>query len=59
MTPKQTRMVAIFAGLAVLLAAAGIALTALEENIVFFRSPSELAAKPATPGTVIRIGGLV
>jgi cytochrome c-type biogenesis protein CcmE len=59
MTPKQTRLAAILAGLILLLAAAGIALTALEENIVFFRSPSELAAKPAAPGTVIRIGGLV
>ncbi len=59
MTPKQTRMAAIFAGLGFLLIAATIALTALEDNIVFFRSPSELAATPVAPGTVLRIGGLV
>ena len=59
MTPKQTRMAAIAAGLAFLLVAAGLALTALEDNIVFFRSPSELVEKPAIPGEVLRVGGLV
>ena len=59
MTPKQTRMAAIFAGLGFLLIAATVALTALEDNIVFFRSPSELAANPATPGEAMRVGGLV
>ena len=59
MTPKQIRLVAIGGGLAFLALAAGIALTALEDNIVFFRSPSELAAKPAAIGEAIRIGGLV
>jgi len=34
MTPKQTRMAAIFAGLGFLLIAATVALTALEDNIV-------------------------
>jgi cytochrome c-type biogenesis protein CcmE len=41
MTPKQIRLAAIGGGLAFLALAAGIALTALEDNIVFFRSPSE------------------
>ena len=59
MTPKQIRLVAIGGGLAFLALAAGIALTALEDNIVFFRSPSELAAKPAVIGEAMRIGGLV
>ena len=59
MTPKQTRLAAIVGGLAFLAIAAGLALTALEDNIVFFRSPSELAQKPATPGAALRIGGLV
>lgn len=59
MTPKQIRLVAIGGGLAFLALAAGIALTALEDNIVFFRSPSELAAKPAIVGEAMRIGGLV
>ena len=59
MTPKQIRLAAIGGGLAFLALAAFIALTALEDNIVFFRSPSELAAKPAAVGEAIRIGGLV
>ena len=59
MTPKQIRLAAIGGGLAFLALAAGIALTALEDNIVFFRSPSELAAKPAVIGEAVRIGGLV
>lgn len=59
MTPKQIRLAAIGGGLAFLALAAGIALTALEDNIVFFRSPSELAAKPAIVGEAMRIGGLV
>ena len=59
MTAKQIRLAAIGGGLAFLALAAGLALTALEDNIVFFRSPSELAAKPARIGEAIRIGGLV
>lgn len=59
MTPKQIRLAAIGGGLAFLALAATIALTALEDNIVFFRSPSELASKPAPVGEAIRIGGLV
>lgn len=59
MTPKQIRLAAIGGGLAFLALAAGIALTALEDNIVFFRSPSDLAEKPAIVGEAIRIGGLV
>lgn len=59
MTPKQTRLAAIVGGLAFLAVAAGLALTALEDNIVFFRSPTELAETPAVPGAALRIGGLV
>jgi cytochrome c-type biogenesis protein CcmE len=59
LTPKQTRLSALIGGFAFLALAAGLALTALEDNIVFFRSPSELAANPATPGEAMRVGGLV
>ena len=59
MSAKQTRLAAILGGLAFLTLAAGLALTALEDNIVFFRAPSELAANPARPGEALRIGGLV
>ena len=59
LTPKQTRLAALIGGFAFLAVAAGLALTALEDNIVFFRSPSELAANPAKPGDAMRVGGLV
>ena len=36
-----------------------ITLTTLEDNLVFFRSPSDLATKPAPVGQKLRVGGLV
>ena len=59
MTPKQKRLAAIGGGLAFLALAAFIALTALEDNIVFFRAPSELGEKPVAAGVALRLGGLV
>jgi cytochrome c-type biogenesis protein CcmE len=45
--------------LAVLALAAALALSALRDTIVFFYSPTELAAKGIAPDTRVRIGGLV
>ena len=59
MTPKNVRAMMIFAGLGFLALAATLALTALEDNIVFFRAPSELAEKPVAAGVALRVGGLV
>ena len=59
MNRRRRRLVLIGAALAVLSLAAGLALTALRESIVFFMTPSELAAKPAESGKRLRIGGLV
>ena len=59
MTPKNARAAMIFAGLGFLALAATLALTALEDNIVFFRAPSELAEKPIAAGVALRVGGLV
>ena len=50
-----------FAG-AIVVAAAGAAwliLYALGENKTYFRSPADVAALQVTPGTPIRLGGLV
>jgi cytochrome c-type biogenesis protein CcmE len=44
---------------AVLAVAAGLVLIALRDQIVFFYSPSEIAEKMLTPGSRVRIGGLV
>jgi cytochrome c-type biogenesis protein CcmE len=59
MTRKQKRMTTILGGLAILGLAAGIALYALSDAIVFFYTPSEVATKQVQPGQRIRLGGLV
>lgn len=59
MTRKQKRITTILGGLAVLGLAAGIALYALSDAIVFFYTPSEVATKQVQPGQRIRLGGLV
>jgi cytochrome c-type biogenesis protein CcmE len=59
MTRKQTRLTIILASLAVLSLAAGLVLYAIRDTIVFFYTPSEIAEKAVTPGTRLRLGGLV
>jgi len=58
-TPKRRRLWLLVASLAVLGAAAALVLTALNDNIVFFYSPSQLAEKKPAPDRRLRIGGLV
>lgn len=59
MTRKQKRL-AIIGGLGlVLVAALGLILTALKDQIVFFRSPTEVLQGKVKPGEAFRIGGLV
>jgi cytochrome c-type biogenesis protein CcmE len=43
----------------VLTAALGLALSAMRDTIVFFRSPTEVARTAIAPGTRFRLGGLV
>src|SRR5215468_4085560 len=59
MTRKQRRLSLIGAALGVLALAVGLVLFALEDAIVFFNSPTDVAEKHIKPGTRIRIGGLV
>ena len=59
MTRKSKRMVLIAGGLACLGLAVALVVTAFEDSVVFFYSPSELADKPTDPDRRIRIGGLV
>lgn len=59
MTRKQRRLVLIGGSGVVLAVAVGLVLSAMSNSIVFFRSPTEIATEHLTPGTRVRIGGLV
>ncbi len=59
MKPRHQRMVAIAAGVALIAIAAALVLNALQGNIVFFFSPSQVAAKEAPVEKTFRVGGLV
>jgi cytochrome c-type biogenesis protein CcmE len=57
--PRHKRILAIIGGLAALGAAAALVLTAFQENLVFFFTPSQVAANEAPQGRTFRIGGMV
>jgi len=59
MTRKQRRLILIGSCLGVLAIAAVLVLSALNDSIVFFNSPTDIAEKQIAPGTRIRVGGLV
>ena len=59
MTPRARRFAWIGAGLGALGVAAALVLTAFQSNLVFFFTPSQVAAKEAPQGRAFRIGGMV
>ena len=59
MTRKGRRFTLIGVALCIVAFAAGLALYALRDSIVFFYGPSELAQKDVQAGARLRIGGLV
>ncbi len=59
MKPKRKRLWLLVGSLCVLGAAAALVLTALNDNIVFFYSPTQVAEKKPTPERRFRLGGLV
>jgi cytochrome c-type biogenesis protein CcmE len=59
MTRKRRRLVLIGSGMLALFAAVALVLSAFEENLVFFYSPSDLLAEKAPEGRALRLGGLV
>jgi cytochrome c-type biogenesis protein CcmE len=59
MKPRHKRLALIGVALLLLGGAAAMVLTAFNENLVFFRSPSDVAAGKAPAGKPFRIGGLV
>jgi cytochrome c-type biogenesis protein CcmE len=56
---KQNRLIIIAAAGAVLSVAAGLSLYAMNDKIVFFKSPSDIAGQGLEPGQRVRVGGLV
>ena len=59
MKPRHKRLAAIGLGVAALAAATALVLTAFEQNLVFFFTPSQVAANEAPKGRTFRIGGMV
>ena len=59
MKRKHKRLTFVLIALLLLSSAAALVLTAFEDNIVFFYSPTELKDKDPNPNQRLRIGGLV
>jgi cytochrome c-type biogenesis protein CcmE len=59
MTRKQRRFAVIAGGVSVVAVAVLLVLFTMKDAIVFFNSPSDIAAKHIAAGTRIRLGGLV
>jgi cytochrome c-type biogenesis protein CcmE len=59
MKPRQKRLALVIGGLAILAIAAALVLSAFQENLVFFFSPSDIVAKKAPANRAFRVGGLV
>jgi cytochrome c-type biogenesis protein CcmE len=57
--PRHKRMALIIGGLAILALVATLVLNAFQSNLVFFFSPSQVAAGEAPRGKSFRIGGMV
>jgi cytochrome c-type biogenesis protein CcmE len=57
--PRHKRLAMIAGGLAALAVAAAFVLAAFRENLVFFYTPSQVAANEVPQGQAFRIGGMV
>ncbi|MDW7565351.1 MAG: cytochrome c maturation protein CcmE, partial [Nitrosomonadaceae bacterium] len=59
MKPRHRKLAIIVSGVSALGIAAALVLNAFESNMVFFFSPTQVAANEAPKGKSFRIGGLV
>ena len=59
MKPRHKRIALIVAGLGILGIAVTLVLSAFRSNLVFFFTPTQVAAQEAPQGRNFRIGGLV
>ncbi|MGE8657158.1 MAG: cytochrome c maturation protein CcmE [Achromobacter sp.] len=56
---RRRRLLLLLCAFALLCAAAALILTAMRQNLVFFHTPSEIAAGQAPRHRLLRIGGMV
>jgi cytochrome c-type biogenesis protein CcmE len=59
MTRKQRRGVLIVIGFALVSVSVGLVLWAMQGSVTYFKSASDVASSPPTPGYRFRLGGLV
>ena len=59
MKARQKRLMLVVAGVALLGGATALVLSAFQQNLVFFHTPSEVAAGEVPQGRTFRIGGMV
>src|SRR3981081_1312980 len=59
MTPKRKRLWLLLGSVGGLGVAPGLVLSALDDNLVFFYSPTQVAEKHVAPDRHFRLGGLV
>lgn len=60
MTPtRKRRLIALLLILAGVGVASAVAFYSLQQNLLYFQSPSDLAMQPIPPGRQFRLGGLV
>jgi cytochrome c-type biogenesis protein CcmE len=59
MTRKRRRLYIVLLGMLTLGVAAALVLTAFEDNIVFFHSPTDIATKDLPKDRRLRVGGVV
>ncbi|MCB1746358.1 MAG: cytochrome c maturation protein CcmE [Gammaproteobacteria bacterium] len=59
MTPRRKRLIVILLSIAGLGIAAGLILTAFNKNLMYFYSPTEVAAGEAPQNRPFRLGGMV
>ena len=59
MKARSKRLMLVGGGVALLVAAVALVLSAFQQNLVFFHTPSEIAEGKAPAGKTFRVGGLV
>ena len=59
MKARSKRLMLVGGGVALLVAAVALVLSAFQQNLVFFHTPSEVAEGKAPTGKTFRVGGMV